>query len=414
MNDLVETGLLTTFRRFIVVVWLLLSLTVCSAVSEPQPVPNYFAVFSWVFASLLLVYLSWPWLRRRLGRAHLPVALVLVSVVPVCAHAAAIFLNLAHGLSAEEALIEPGSLFLWLVLPLLLVSLQYRMQAMLLFTFGTALLIVLVAIPNAVLGGPPVRIAIEHAITQIVLFTVVGYVVVRIARAQREQRNLLQRQNTELAHYATSLEMLAISRERNRMARELHDTLAHTLSAVNVQLKALEVVLDYDTNAAKKLAVETQALTRDGLNEARRALHALRASPIDAFGCVLAIENMAQSRAEQAGLELRLDLPVQITGISLDVEQNLYRIVEEAINNVIRHAKAKTLSIVLYQAEDGGVELTISDDGKGFNPRRVDAKQHYGITGMYERALLCGGDLKIESQPGAGTTLNLKIERKAT
>ena len=408
-NDLVETGLLTTFRRFVGVVWFLLSFPVCGYAGDPVVTPDFFAVFSWIFASLLLIFLSWRWLRRRMGRWHLPVALVLVSVVPIFLHSTSVFLNLAYGLPPELAHVELGSLFLWSVLPLLLVSLQYNMKAMLLFVFGTALLIVLAAVPNALIGGPPLRLAWEHAVTQILVFTVVGYVVVRISKVQREQRDKLQQQNEELAHYATTLEMLAISRERNRMAREMHDTLAHTLSAVNVQLKALDVLLDYDIDAAKNLVGETQDLTREGLTEARRALHALRASPIEEFGCVLAIENAARSKTEQAGIQLELDLPVQITGLSPDVEQNLFRIVDEAINNVIRHAKATLLSIALFQDDIGKIELTIKDDGVGFQPKRVDSKKHYGITGMCERALLVGGDLNIDSQPGAGTTITMTI-----
>lgn len=403
----IEPGVLQIFRRFVVVVFVLLSLGMCDTLDNPSP--DYFTVLSWGHTSLLLIYLYRRGFSYALGKYFLPVALVYISTMPIYALYIAIFLNLASGFPPELAFIDPGILYLWLILPLLLISTQYHMKAMLIFTFGTALLTVLLALPLSWIGSIPFRLTWDTTFVRILIFLIVGYVIVRITQAGRDQRVTLAKKNNELAHYANTLEQLAITRERNRMARELHDTLAHTLSAVNIQLKVLEVLIDNDPKSAKSTLKQTQQLTRDGLHEARRALHALRSTPVDELGCVLAIQQTATAKAERAGITLNLDIPIQITHFSALIEQNLYRIVEEAVNNIIRHADATEMTIKIYQTPET-LEMIISDNGKGFDMIQFDQNGHYGITGMKERALLVNGDLSLISQPGHGTTIQLRIE----
>jgi len=402
----IEPEVLKTFRRFMLVVWFFLTLGLCDA-SENGKV-DYFATFSWGHTSLLLIYLYRSWFFRRLGRWFLPIALVYVSIMPILALYIASFLNVVSGTPAEFGLIDPGVLYIWLILPLLLIGTQYRVRAVFIFTFGTAILSVAAGIMLFITADVPFKPTWDSTFLRVLLFTIVGYVIARITQAQREQRVALAHKNAELTHYATTLEQLAITRERNRMARELHDTLAHTLSAVNVQLKALDVLIDSDPATAKDTLQQTQQLTRDGLHEARRALHALRSRPLDELGCVLAIEQTAKLKAERAGIELHLDLPVQITNVSPQVEQNLYRIVDEAVTNVVRHAQASRLWISLYQ-DDDSLDLCVRDNGIGFTPEFMSQNGHYGLTGMKERALLLNGDLTIDSQPQQGTIINLKI-----
>ena len=407
-NTHIEPGVLQIFRRFMMVVWILLCLGLLDASSS-----DYYTVLSWGYTSLLLIYLYRPPFRQHLGVGFLPLALLYIATMPIFGIYLATFFNMASGFPPEFALVDPGILYLWLLLPLLLISTQYRMRVMFFFTFGTAIQGMVLALPLMWMGGPSLELTWEPTFVRILLFSTVGYVVVRITQAQREQRVALAEKNTELTHYATTLEQLAITRERNRMARELHDTLAHTLSAVNIQLKALEVLIDSDPDSAKNTLQQTQQLTRDGLHEARRALHALRSSPLEEFGCVLAIQQIAKAKAERAGIALELDLPVQITNVSPMIEQNLFRIVEEAINNVIHHAEASNLSIRLYQDDKCAyppcLQLYIQDDGAGFDMKLVNRYGHYGLVGMSERARLISGDLKVHSDVGQGTTIELKI-----
>src|SRR6185312_14246376 len=174
----------------------------------------------------------------------------------------------------------------------------------------------------------------------------------------------------QLARYASALEQLAISRERNRIAREMHDTLAHTLSAVSVQLKALGVLWDSDPGEARRVLRATDDLTRSGLDEARRALHALRASPIEEMGLALALSRAAEEAKARGGFALIFSAPQQMTGLRPEVEQHLYRIGEEAINNIARHANARNVAVTLAQ-KDGATLLTVQDDGCGFNSQQA-------------------------------------------
>jgi signal transduction histidine kinase len=144
------------------------------------------------------------------------------------------------------------------------------------------------------------------------------------------------------------------------------------------------------------------------LHESRRALQALRASPVDEMGLALALQQAAREAAERAGTELTLTLPPSLNSLPPDVEQQLYRVAEEALNNVVRHAHASSLTLALQQTEPA-LMLTIRDDGGGFDPKHPSPNGHYGIAGMRERAALVNGTLQVESQPGKGTTIRLTI-----
>jgi signal transduction histidine kinase len=398
----IEPGVLPVFRLFMGVSWVLVTLGICGA--NEQPVPDYFAFFSWGFTGALFLYLSWGWLRRQLGGRYLPIALTLATAFPIFAEVAANVVLVRHGYPKNY---DAARLIIWLILPLLLVCSQYGMRTMLVFTISTSLVPpILVFFEGA--GEAVVREYASQGVVRLLLFTIVGYVIVRLSKAQRQQRLELAEKNTQLAHYAATLEQLTISRERNRLARELHDTLAHTLSAINVQLNALDVLWDSSPDAAREKLKQTQELTRSGLNEARRALHALRASPIEELGLILSLQKAAQTAAERAGAELTITLPPQLNNLPPDVEQQLYRVAEEALNNVVRHARARHIGLVLAQ-NGATLTLTIRDDGSGFDASQTPLDGHYGIAGMKERAALVNGTLNVQSETGRGTIVQMTV-----
>jgi signal transduction histidine kinase len=150
------------------------------------------------------------------------------------------------------------------------------------------------------------------------------------------------------------------------------------------------------------------AAAHSGLEETRRALQALRASPLDDLGLALAISIMTRDAAERANLSLALSIMDDIPALSLDVEQCVYRIAQEAITNVVSHANAKKLTVKLEFA-GGKVKLMVGDDGVGFDIEKVNEKAQFGLTGMRERAQLVGGELSITSKAGAGTTIQLTV-----
>lgn len=233
------------------------------------------------------------------------------------------------------------------------------------------------------------------------------YVSVAAIRARLDEGDARERQAAELREQALrQAREAAAGEERNRLARELHDTLAHTLSAVSVQLSALEVLWDNDPAAARQTLLQTRQLTRTGLDEARRALHELRAQPIEELGFVLALQRLAERAAQRGGLALTFAAPPSLWGLRPEVEQHLYRIAEEALNNVVRHANARHLTVSLAQ-DAAGTHLAITDDGRGFDPT-TGAAGHYGLTGMHERAFLIGASVTLTSEPDRGTTLRVR------
>jgi signal transduction histidine kinase len=295
-----------------------------------------------------------------------------------------------------------------LFMALALTAWQYHWKQVVWFSLGLAAfrLILYYVLPRPT--AQPTLPPITALTVQTISLLVVGYFITSLMRQLRAQHEALAQANAQLVHYAGTLEQLTISRERNRMARELHDTLAHTLSGLSVQLETVKAYLEVDPVTAQTLLDQSLAVTRSGLQETRRALKSLRASPLDDLGLALAISQLAHSAAERANLKLDLSMPEPLPALSPEVEQCVYRVAQEAIANVAHHANARQLSVALT-CETDRVTLLIKDDGRGFDVRQGEQAGHYGLAGMRERAALIGADLNLESQPGHGTCLQLAI-----
>ena len=149
---------------------------------------------------------------------------------------------------------------------------------------------------------------------------------------------------------------------------------------------------------------------RTGLTESRHAIQALRASPLEDLGLIQAIRNLAESAAGRSGATLNLEVPACLEKLSPDVEQCIFRVAQEALENIVRHAEAKSIIVQLAQ-EVHGLTMVIADDGQGFDPVQVDAQKHLGLKGLRERVGLFGGNLQINSRPGQGTTITLMLEQ---
>jgi signal transduction histidine kinase len=146
--------------------------------------------------------------------------------------------------------------------------------------------------------------------------------------------------------------------------------------------------------------------TRAGLTETRNAIQALRAAPLADLGLVRALQDYAETTAGRAGFQLELDQPKTLEGLPPEVEQCFYRIGQEAIENVARHAQAKHLCL-RFAGTAAGLRMEIADDGIGFDPQAVEAERHFGLQGMRERAQLIHAALQISSCAGQGTCLSL-------
>jgi signal transduction histidine kinase len=298
----------------------------------------------------------------------------------------------------------------------LLIAWEYQYRYVFAYVFGLTVYQALVSPwPTHV----PWTVPVGWLVLQGVMMLLAGYVTATLVSVQREQRTALAeanaqqaRANEQLQQYATTLEELSISRERNRLARELHDTLAHSLSALTVQLEAVSALWDSRPERARRMLDQASETARTGLAESRRALQDLRASPLQDLGLILAVRELAEAAAKRSGAQLELSLPDRLDRCpSPIVEQGVYRIAQETLENVIRHAGARTIRVSLEQTSTE-MTLAIVDDGQGVDLDALEiagaaADDRFGIRGMKERAALIGGRFEISSQAGQGTSVRL-------
>lgn len=247
------------------------------------------------------------------------------------------------------------------------------------------------------------------------LFVVV-YVVLygRQAEARERAQTLLADLETahrQLAEYAAQLEDLTLAAERQRMARELHDTLAQGLAGLILQLEAANSHLDKgSTERAREILRQAMSRARAALADSRRAIDDLRAG--SCRDAVDALREEAARFSNATGIPCSLDLAPQAS-VPDAVGEHALRVVSEALSNVARHAQARRASMRLACA-GGWLEIDVSDDGVGFDPLEAGKQPgHYGLLGMRERARLAGGTLEIVSARGEGTTLKLRLPLKA-
>ena len=388
--------------------WLgyLLVLAVMDYLFMPRPVfEEVYYLINGVDGLVVLGMILLPECRKRLGRWFLPLLIVLFSAVPIITGNIAI-LRTPYQVagSTDTAILRNLPM---LLMPLLITAWRYGWKYVVVLTMtmvGLRLVMRKFFLPQ----GIPVVPSTETLIIQVIGFLLTGYFICYLITRLKEQNVSLQAAHTQLIHYASTLEHLSMSRERNRLARELHDTLAHTLTALSVQLETAKAYFEVDPSAAEELIDKSLHATRAGLVETRLALKSLRAGPLDDLGILLALRKLAEESASRARLELHLTVPDKIEPLSPDVEQAVYRVAQEAVTNVVNHANARNLTMQL-SLQGGRVALMVRDDGMGFDAKHRDPAGRFGLAGMRERAQLAGGHLTVESVVGEGTAINLTI-----
>ncbi|HEX5574721.1 MAG TPA: GAF domain-containing sensor histidine kinase [Gemmatimonadales bacterium] len=197
--------------------------------------------------------------------------------------------------------------------------------------------------------------------------------------------------------------------ERNRLAREIHDTLAQSLAALTMQLEVVDArAADQGDRRLSGAAARSLELARSALEEARRSVLELRAAPLEGRTLTEALKHLASEVPDAGALEVRVATD-GMAGEELPaaVALGLYRIAQQAIANVARHAGARHATIRLAR-DDGGVRLRVEDDGIGFDPAAVPSGR-FGLVGMSERARLLGGTLRLESSPAGGTVVEVTV-----
>ncbi|HTP08853.1 MAG TPA: GAF domain-containing sensor histidine kinase [Anaerolineae bacterium] len=211
----------------------------------------------------------------------------------------------------------------------------------------------------------------------------------------------------ERARLFTTSTQLGALEERNRLAREIHDTLVQGLTGIIMQLETADALLESEqVDRGREALVRALALTRANLEEARRSVLDLRAAPLEGRSLAKALAAMVDEWKATSHLKIKFESTGQ-RPLPARLEVALYRIAQEALTNVARHAQARRTAVRLTTTP-AFVQLTIEDDGRGFDPAQVPA-DHHGLIGMQERARLLGGTLELHSQPDRGTRLQVTV-----
>jgi len=421
----IPTGIVPLFRFFIFVRFILAGFELLNSFGKIRIFSlETAALAGMIECGLLLGYLSWPWLKARLGNKFLAIGLLFATLGPWLENLLGLqgYPDLLAQVSRQAPFFVPEigrillmvtqlQLIFTLFIPVILVGWQYSLRQMTVYCLSLLAMDVLQILVWP--GSIPVNllIVVAAAIFRTFLFLLIGFVVNRLSAEQKQQNALLLQANRQMSHYAGTLEQLTTSRERNRLARELHDTVAHTLSGLAVNLEAVTALWETDPAQAREILKQSLAVTRNGLLETRRAIQALRAGPLEDLGLVIALKQMAISSTERYGLELDLDLPEELENLDPEVEQCIYRVAAEGLRNIGQHARASQVHMRLARLDEQ-VEFMLKDDGRGFTNPTTGENEQFGIQGMYERASAVGGSLTVNSLPEKGTELRLTVAGK--
>ncbi len=222
----------------------------------------------------------------------------------------------------------------------------------------------------------------------------------------QELAERLESANARLAANAARIESLTLQNERQRMARELHDTLAQGVAGLVLQLEAVKAHLASDRKD-RASAIVDQALTRarGTLAESRAAIDDLRAVPANPAE---AVRERVAKFTQGTGIPCDLELSVQENQLATEDLDHALNMLSEALANVMKHAKATKVQ-VRFLVHNDELELEVHDDGSGFDVHQENDAGHYGLLGMRERARLTGGALSIESDPETGTKVRFVL-----
>lgn len=347
-----------------------------------------------VFTLASVVYLiagtyGFAWVRRKASTGfsllYFAVQITLAATIIFLLSSGAIFLIMLP-LAGQSAAVLP---FRWT------------------FIVCLATLLILI-VPLAIRAGPLPAVIVGFIYFAALVFVVVFVQVAtneRNARAEVERLAAeLREANDRLREYAVKVEELATTTERNRLAREIHDTLGHYLTVINVQLAAARAVIDDDRERARDVLGKAQALTQDGLNEVRRSVAALRTSPTDNRPLTHILLSLADE-CRATGIATEFVITGEPRLLSPQAEFTLYRAAQEGLTNVRKHAQAKSAKLRIdYLA--GKVLLVVEDDGVGGD----QSHEGFGLLGIRERVQLLGGTVYTHAVEGVGFKLEVELK----
>lgn len=243
-------------------------------------------------------------------------------------------------------------------------------------------------------------------------YLLLGVIVNALSQARLvQQQNIrllaeLQAKNRQLEDYARQVETLAAAEERNRLAREVHDTLGHRLTASAVQLEAIQRLAASDPGRVAEMAGAVRQQVREALQDLRRTVGRLREPLEIELALPQALRRLAGSFQEATGLPIHLQLPETTCPVTPAQHLALFRTAQEGLTNIQRHARAHQAWLRL-ECQPGEVSLWVEDDGSGLPAGQ--ANPGFGLRGLQERASQLGGEVSLSRRPASGTLLKITL-----
>ncbi|MEM8779039.1 MAG: sensor histidine kinase, partial [Cyanobacteria bacterium P01_G01_bin.49] len=237
------------------------------------------------------------------------------------------------------------------------------------------------------------------------LISLFVFLLVNALKSEYLSQLKLRQVNQQLREYALLIEDRAMLQERNRIAREIHDSLGHSLTAQNIQLANALMYLQSDYKRTEDFLLEAKQLTSNALKEVRQSVSTLRSDPLQGKLLTVAIADLIKDCEYRTEITFNYQTNLTKT-ISREITTAVYRIVQEALTNMLKHAEATEVNIFL-KIIGQYVQLTITDDGIGFDPQ--ENTTGFGIQGMRERTTALGGEFQIESMLTKGCKITVII-----
>lgn len=226
----------------------------------------------------------------------------------------------------------------------------------------------------------------------------------RLLNAELDRR--VADRTEEIRRLAQESRDAAVVRERLRLARALHDTLAHSMMAMLTEIRVLKRLASTQPQELPAELVRAEHAARQGLEEARHAIDQLRSNPVQQIGLGAALADLARVFGERQGIDAACDFDPALAALADEAAQTVFRMAEELLRNVERHAGARHVRMRLWRTHEAQACLELADDGRGFDPHAV-VPGHYGLVGLREQAEAIGAQLQIDSGPGLGTRVRV-------
>lgn len=318
---------------------------------------------------------------------------------------AIIYLALQIGIGATLLFLARSPVIMFAMLPLAGQAVVL-MSRHVMFAACAVMWLLLVVPMTIFIGWRPALVLGVFFLAGIVFVVVITELAVKEQRANREVKRLvteLQSANDKLRQYADQVEELATLKERNRLAREIHDSLGHYLTVVIVQIEAAMALIEKDRERSLDGLRKAQGLAQKGLAEVRESVAVLRAPRTEAGSLIESLNNLFEE-CRVSGLAAEFRLIGTPRALSASAELALYRAAQEGLTNVRKHSQAQAATVTLdYAAE--AVWLRVHDAGIG----ATEPKKGFGLVGMHERVTHLGGELRIATAANEGFTLEVGL-----